>query len=175
MKLKKVDIFNKLYDAAVSVINFFNGSGDPANVKIENDAESPAFTKDVDLLTAFQAGLNIVDKSEAIVLHNAATAAEDGTVIDVSEASTVYIEIYGTSTSKTVLFQAAGQSGIFQAIKGAKNSCLDPENVTYATQSTTDTHTTSEWWEFDVSAFEEFKARLDSIGNGNCSIKGRME
>lgn len=154
------------------ILRIFRGSFTDGEGNIIGTASETTLSS---LLSKFNSGLDIVDKSEAIVLHNAATAAEDGTVIDVSEASTVYIEIYGTSTSKTVLFEAAGQSGRFETIHGAKNSVLDPENTTWATQSTTDTSVNSEWWEFNVSAFEEFKARLDSIGNGNCSIRGRME
>ena len=106
-------------------------------------------------------------KVEDITFHDAATVAADGTVFTVGGYKTLTIEIYGTSTSKTLAFMGVGPGGTAHAIMGVK---LD----TLATATTSvGTVVTPEFWQFDITGLTSVIMDLTAIANGNVTVKGK--
>lgn len=130
-----------------------------------------AITSNV-MQTAINNNLTIVDNFEPVVLQNVAITTGLGTLLTIGDYKTLVIEISGTSTSKTVLFQACGQSGVMQSIQGIHK--LTFADGVIASQSATDTHVTPEIWEFDVAGLYQFQTKLSAIANGNCTIEGTL-
>lgn len=105
-------------------------------------------------------GSNVQD----VTLQNAATAAGNGTPFVVEGFKTLTIEIIGTSTSRTIFFEAASVSNISLPIQGVK--LLDMSVGSSTTGN-------NELWQFDVTGLVSFRARLSSVAGGNVSIKGK--
>lgn len=99
----------------------------------------------------------------AVVLQDAATAAGNGTAFLVGSAKELTIEITGTSTSRTVVFEAASVSGTYYPITGVKTSDLSMGSQTTGT---------AEVWNFTVTGQVSFRARVSAVAGGNVSVKG---
>ena len=99
-----------------------------------------------------------------VVLQLDATAVGTGTPFEVGAAKTLTLEITGTSTSRTIVFEAASVSGAFYSIQGVKTS-----DFSMATQTTGK----DEVWSFDVTGQVTFRARVSTVAGGNVSVKGK--
>lgn len=99
-----------------------------------------------------------------VVLHDAVTALGNGAAFTVADAKTLTLEVYGTSATRTLLFEASGVTGAFYPIKGVKLT-----DLSMATQTTG----TGELWQFDVTGVSQFRARLTVATGGNVSVKGK--
>lgn len=102
-----------------------------------------------------------------ITFHDAATIAADGAVFTVGGYKTLTVELYGTSTSKTVAFMGVGPSGVAHAIMGVK--LLDLSTAVSSVGSLA----TSEFWQFDITGLTSVIMDLTVIANGNVTVKGR--
>lgn len=100
-----------------------------------------------------------------VTFHNAATVAANGAAAVVAGYKTLTIEIYGTSTSRTITFYGKSASGTLRAISGVKLSDLS---------IATNTTGTAEIWVFDVSGLESVTIDLTAVAGGNVTVKGRL-
>lgn len=103
-------------------------------------------------------------KTEPVTLQNIATDIGDGTPFPVRAYKTITLEVSGTSTSRTILFEGASSTGDYYPVMGVKMS-----DLSMATQTTGN----AEVWQFDITGLEFFRARISSIGGGNCTIRGK--
>ncbi|MGE7650480.1 hypothetical protein ACQKM1_22295 [Peribacillus frigoritolerans] len=99
-----------------------------------------------------------------VVLHDVVTATGNGTALAVGDTKTLTIEVYGTSTSRTLVFEAAGVTGTFYPVKGIKLTDLSMD---------TQTTGSGELWQFDLTGVVQFRARLTAVAGGNVSVKGK--
>jgi hypothetical protein len=99
-----------------------------------------------------------------VELQDAASIIGNGNQFEVGSFKTITIEISGTSTSRTVIFEGSSVSGTYYAIQGVRLSDLTTANQTTGT---------GELWQFDVTALSNFRARISSITGGNVTIKGK--
>ena len=100
----------------------------------------------------------------AVTLQDAATAVSNGTNFAVSTNKTITVEITGTSTSRTVIFEGSSVGGSFFRIQGARLSDLVIDSQTTGS---------GEVWQFEVTGLVNFRARISAIAGGNVSVKGR--
>jgi len=108
---------------------------------------------------------------EDVVLQTEAVATGNGMPYTPTNANmTLNFEITGTSTSRTIIFEIAGASGVYQAHPGYK---LGDITYTPATQTTGGSDTAPETWEVDIPVGWSFRARISSIAGGNISIAGK--
>lgn len=100
-----------------------------------------------------------------VTLQNAATATGNGTALAVGGLRTVTVEVTGTSTSRTIIFEGASVSGVYYAMMGVKLA-----DFSTATQTTTN----NEVWQFDVTGLVNFRTRISAVAGGNVSVKGKV-
>jgi hypothetical protein len=99
-----------------------------------------------------------------VTFQDAATVAADGTVFTVGGNKTLTVEIYGTSTSRTIAFIGRGPSGVDRAIMGVRTS-------DFATGvSTTGS---GEIWQLDITGLTSVFCDLQAVAGGSVSVKGR--
>lgn len=105
----------------------------------------------------------VENSTEEVIFQNAAIAPSNGTEFTVGAYKNVTIEIYGTSTTRTVVFEATGLSGVFRPIIGVKT-----DDLAMATQ----TIGNNESWSFDITGQSKFRVRILDVSGGNITIKG---
>lgn len=100
-----------------------------------------------------------------VTLQDLATATGNGTPFTVGGFKVLTVEITGTSTSRTIVFEGSSVSGTYYAISGTKLTDLATANQTTGT---------GEVWQFDVTGLATFRARISvaPVG-GNVSVKGK--
>ncbi|MFS0723869.1 hypothetical protein [Paenibacillus sp. 1P07SE] len=99
-----------------------------------------------------------------VVLQNESTAAGNGTPLTVGEYKTLTIEVYGTSVSRTVIFEIQSVSNAWYPIQGIKI-----QDYSMATQTTG----SGEVWQFDITGVTAVRARISAVAGGNVSVRGR--
>lgn len=99
-----------------------------------------------------------------VVLQNSVSEIGDGNLFEVGSFKTITIEISGTSTSRTVIFEGSSVSGTYYAIQGVRLSDLSTASQTTGT---------GELWQFDVTGLVNFRARLSSVTGGVVDVKGK--
>lgn len=100
-----------------------------------------------------------------VTFHDAAVAIATGKALNVGAEKSLTLEIYGTSTARTLIFEAAGASGVFRPISGIKLS-----DLTTRSQTTN----TDELWQFDITGVHQFRVNLTTVTGGNVSVKGKV-
>lgn len=114
--------------------------------------------------------VEIVRVKNSPILQNAATVAGNGTIFyPASSNATLTFEITGTSTSRTIVFEMAGISGVYRPVTAF--NVLDPSIM--ATQTTGGTDAAPESWQVDVPYGWTFRARISAVSGGNVSVKGK--
>jgi hypothetical protein len=103
-----------------------------------------------------------------VILHDATDEANNGTPYAPDKTVMLTFEITGTSTSRTVVFETAGPSGVF-----VSQQCMRVSDNAFAAQTTDGNDTAPESWTVVVSAGWTFRARISEVGGGNVSIKGK--
>ncbi len=101
---------------------------------------------------------------ENIVFQDASTSAGNGTSFEVGVYKTLTIEIYGTSSTRTVTFYGKGTSGTLRALMGVRMSDFS---------TAVSTTGTGEIWQFDTTGLEYVVMDLTAVSGGNVSVKGR--
>jgi hypothetical protein len=99
-----------------------------------------------------------------IDLHNQVVAPANAQY-NVGSYRTLTVEIYGTSTSRTINFSSIGFSGNPYPLSGVRLSDL---NVATSTTGT------GEIWKFEVAGIDFIKIDVASVAGGNVSVKGRF-
>ena len=105
----------------------------------------------------------------SITFHSSATITADGTALTVGTATTLTVEINGTTTtaSRTVSFYGAMLSGTLALIPGVKVS--GDTNFTLATSTTGK----SEFWQFDITNITTVYMKLTAITGDILNVNGR--
>jgi len=103
------------------------------------------------------------NKTQDVIFHDEAVTAADGTIFTVTGYKLLTIEIYGTSTSRTVAFIGRGASGIDRDIIG--------ENLTTHVKAIS-TIGTGELWQINIAGLTSVFIDLQAVAGGNVSIKG---
>jgi hypothetical protein len=98
------------------------------------------------------------------IFHDAITTASSGKEYGISNEETITVEINGTATSSTVIFEGKGWSGNWYLIQGVNLSTLD-----MATQTTSK----GQIWQFDLTGLVGIRMRVSNIVGGNLSVVGR--
>jgi hypothetical protein len=154
------------------------GTNNIGDVDIASLPSLPAGTNnigDVDVLTLppLPAGSNTIGTVNSVqtaslvadvTLQDAANAIGNGTVLTVGGLKTLTIEINGTSTSRTIMFEGASVSGTYYPITGVKTSDLTTAVTTTGT---------GEVWQFSITGLVSFRARISAIAGGNVNVKGK--
>jgi hypothetical protein len=96
---------------------------------------------------------------------DAASTPTSGTIVAVEDYKTLTIEIYGTSSSRTVNFYGIGESETSRALMGVKLSDL---------VTGTSTTGTGELWQFDITGLVSVTIDLTAVAGGNVSVVGRL-
>lgn len=99
--------------------------------------------------------------SSTITLQNAATTTGNGITFAPDGADSLTVEIYGSATSSTVVFEEQGKSLVWYPIQGIRHS-----DYKLAAQSTTK----GEIWDFDMNGVTAFRTRISAISGGNISV-----
>jgi len=97
-----------------------------------------------------------------IDVHNASTTIQIGKVVSVNDATDLCIQIWGTSTSFIVSFEASLDGINFDTFEGYRIGDTTKTLITSAT--------TKGLYEFDVTLVKAFRANLIAIANGNISV-----
>lgn len=110
------------------------------------------------------------ESAQSVTLQNNATAAGNGTEFVPNDSNvTLTFEIVGTSTSRTVVFEIAGPSGVYGP--HAAFNVSDPTK--FGPQTTGGSNTAPESWQVGVPAGYKFRARISAVAGGNVTIKGK--
>lgn len=142
-----------------TLIKDANGSLIPQYFSDSADAYEPAKGKNgAVFVSAAQADV------KDVTFHDAATAPGKGVAFSVGGYKTLTVEIYGTSTSRTINFKATLVSGAEIPIMGVKLSDMSMSNNTSGT---------GEIWQFDVTGLNTVIMDLVAVSGGNVSIKGK--
>ena len=104
-------------------------------------------------------------EAASVVFHADATSAADGTVFTVGNYKTLTVEIYGTSTSRTVAFIGRGAGVTDRALMGVNLSDFS---------TGTSTTGTGEIWQFDITGLTSVFMDLQAVSGGNVSVTGRV-
>lgn len=108
--------------------------------------------------------------AQTVTLQNNATAAGNGTPFAPEDGNyTLTFEITGTSTSRTVLFEIAGPSGVY----GPHTAFSVSDPTKFGPQSSGGSNTDPESWQVEVPAGYKFRARISAVAGGNVTIKGK--
>ncbi|MEW9702810.1 hypothetical protein [Paenibacillus sp. SI8] len=128
--------------------------------------------------------LNVADSIEQIIsllgggsapvqvaLQNAATAVGNGTTFTATSGSNLTFTIRGSSTSRTINFELADPSGVYQACNAF--GVLDPSKI--ATQSSGGSDTLPEIWSIYIPPGCSFRTRIGAVAGGDVTITGTVE
>ena len=99
-----------------------------------------------------------------VIFHDASTVVGTGNLFDVKSFKSLTIEIYGTSTGRTVTFYGRSASGADRALKGFNLGDWS---------SAVSTTGTGELWQFDITGLNYVFMELTAITDNNVSVKGR--
>lgn len=99
------------------------------------------------------------------LFQSAATATGNGEIFYTSKGDKVILEITGTATSHTVIFEGLMPSGAYYAIRGTRLS-----DGTVASQSVA----LNELWVLDVTSYVGVRARIHAVAGGNITVNSKV-
>lgn len=98
-------------------------------------------------------------------LHDAVTATGNGAEFDLqANYRVVNLEIVGTATASTIVFEAKSPSGNYYSIAGINLSTM---------QVGSQTKGKSEMWQFSLDGFVSLRAKITAISGGNITVYAR--
>lgn len=108
---------------------------------------------------------DIQSKSQVVTFHNAATVASEGIAFLVGAYKTLTVEVYGSSTARTINFYGVSASGIKRALQG-----INLQSLTFASSTTG----TGEIWSFEITGLETVIVEVVSVTGGTVTAKGKV-
>lgn len=93
-------------------------------------------------------------ETKEFTFHDVATAISEGNVVQTEGYSTITIEVTGTATTKTIIFQGSVFSTAFYTPDGVQLS------------------ESPEIYQYDLTGLKQFRANLTAISDGNVTVKG---
>lgn len=109
--------------------------------------------------------INVASKTATHTFHSVVTQAGNGTSLTIGEYQKLTLGISGTSTSRTIEFHVIDENGIDDVIQGIK-----PKDFSTASFSSGNNET----WQFEISGYVTFYAKITAVAGGNVTIKGRV-
>lgn len=106
---------------------------------------------------------NTGNATTAFVFQQSSGTTGVGNVFTVGSYKTLTIEVYGTSTSQTVVFQGIGPSGAAYPIMGTKMN-----DGTTGSQ----TSTLGQIWQFNIAGLTSFRVNLTTVSGGQVTVSG---
>ena len=106
-----------------------------------------------------------MNKIGTFLFQNAATTTGNGELLYISRADTVTLEITGTATSGTVIFEALMPSGAYYPVIGTRLS-----DGAEASQSIA----LSELWDLNVKNYVAIRTRIHAIAGGNITVNSTL-
>ncbi len=101
---------------------------------------------------------------QIVNFHDGTSSASEGVALNVGGFKTLTIEIYGSSTSRTIEFKATSVTGNKHALSGVNLSDWTMESSTTGT---------NEIWQFDVTGLEQVTIEVTAISGGDVTVKGK--
>lgn len=119
------------------------------------------------VLTESSTVVNVADllNGTDVTFHDAETVADNGTEVTVGGYKNLTIEIYGTSTSRTVTFYEKGISGELIPKMGVNLADFSTGNSTTGN---------NEKWQFDITGWNAIVMDLTAVTGGDVSVAGRV-
>ena len=108
--------------------------------------------------------VNTTNELTDVIFQDQATSVGAGTIFAVGGYKNLTIEIFGTSTSRTITFLGTSKSGIARNMQG----CRIPD-FTMASSTTS----TGEIWQFDITGLNSVTMNLTAVAGGDVSVAGR--
>lgn len=143
---------------------FYNEEvGEFQPIKITEDGRLMVQTEGITLNAGNLTIDNVQSKIVDVDFHTGSTTVSNGTEFIVNAYKDLAIEIYGTSTSRSVVFEATGASGVYKPIQGIRNSDFNTDSQTTGT---------SESWSFSIAGQKKVRIRITAVAGGNVIIKG---
>jgi len=99
------------------------------------------------------------------LFQSAATTTGNGNLLTVYGNDIVTLEIYGTATSGTVVFEALMPSGAYYSIRGIRLY-----DYTIANQSIA----LDELWQIDTTGFVGIRARISAVAGGYITVNSKV-
>jgi hypothetical protein len=99
------------------------------------------------------------------LFQSAATTTGNGELYLTNKADIVTLEITGTATSGTVIFEGLMPSGTYYPVRGIRLS-----DYSIATQSVA----VGELWEIDVTNFVAIRARISAVAGGYITVNSKV-
>jgi hypothetical protein len=100
-----------------------------------------------------------------VTFHDATITVSNGKEYSIGYGEdTLNVEINGTATSSTVVFEGKGLSGNWYLIQGVNLSTLDMATQTIGK---------GQMWQFDLTGLVGIRMRISAINSGNLSVVGR--
>lgn len=99
------------------------------------------------------------------LFQDGATATGNGNLLYVNKNDVVTVEIYGTATSGTVVFEGLMPSGAYYSIRGIRLS-----DYTIANQSTA----LSELWQIDTLGLVAIRMRITAVDGGYITVNSKV-
>lgn len=104
---------------------------------------------------------------ENFVFQDQATEVGNGNLYLVGKSDIATLEIYGTATSSTVVFEGVSNNGNIYPINGINISGVNMDLANY-------TESLDELWQVDLSGVYAFRARISVVEGGYVVVNGRM-
>ena len=102
---------------------------------------------------------------QTFLFQDAETTTGNGNILYITKGDIVTLEVYGTATSGTVIFEGLMPSGTYYPVRGLRLS-----DYTVATQSVS----VGELWEIDASNFVAIRTRISAVSGGNITVTSRV-
>lgn len=103
-------------------------------------------------------------KTKEVIFHSASTTSNPGIEFEVGEYQRLRVKIFGTSTTRTVMFRGIVGDDVPEALLGFRSNDFVMGN------STTDNN---EIWEFDIAGYDKVFFGLAEVAGGNVSVIGK--
>lgn len=98
---------------------------------------------------------------ETFTFQNGVTAIGNGNEYLIGLIDDLTIEVTGTSTSRTIIFEGKGSSGAWYPV-----NCVNLNGYEMATQTTGN----NELWSVELEGIVSFRARIAAIAGGSVNV-----
>lgn len=101
-----------------------------------------------------------------LLFQDAIIAPANGVELTVTEADSLTVQTFGTSTSRTVVFEGT--------VDGTNWATMAGVNLSTDFSVATGTTASGEVWNFSIGQFAKVRMRVSAVAGGNFSIFGRI-
>ena len=102
---------------------------------------------------------------KSFLFQETATTTGNGNLLYVNKNDVITLEVYGTATSGTVVFEGLMPSGAYYSVRGIR---LSDYNI--ANQSVL----LNELWQIDTLGLVAFRARITAVSGGYITVNSKV-